>query len=82
VELNDLEAGHDRLERAMDIARDGDFKALCAAAMGVLGTVDEMNGERMSAGERYADASILAGEAGDAAGRDRWLRAAHAVGAG
>ncbi|HEX6243279.1 MAG TPA: protein kinase [Polyangiales bacterium] len=79
VDMGDLEAAHDHLERAHDLAHDGDFKALQASALGVLGSVDELRGQKLAARQRYLDASILAGQSGDARGRSRWHRAYQAL---
>jgi tetratricopeptide (TPR) repeat protein len=75
VDMGDLEAAGEHLERAHDLAQDGDFKALAASALGVLGAVDELHGQRSDAKQRYLDASLLAANAGDARGRERWHRA-------
>jgi tetratricopeptide (TPR) repeat protein len=79
VDLGDLETAPDHLERAHDLAQDGDFKALAASALGVLGSVDELRGDREHAKQRYHGASVLAGNAGDARGRERWNRAHQAL---
>jgi serine/threonine protein kinase/tetratricopeptide (TPR) repeat protein len=82
LEVNDLDEGKRRLEHAMGLATQGDFKALRASALGILGSLREIEGHLEAAGEHYAEASQLAAEAGDALGRDRWLRAALVLGAG
>jgi tRNA A-37 threonylcarbamoyl transferase component Bud32/tetratricopeptide (TPR) repeat protein len=75
VDMGDMEGAADHLERAHDLAQDGDFKALAASALGVLGAVDELSGRRDAAKRRYLEASLLAANAGDARGRVRWQRA-------
>jgi serine/threonine-protein kinase len=81
VDMGDMEAASDHLERAHDLAQDGDFKALAASALGVLGAVDELAGRRDAAKRRYLEASLLAANAGDARGRVRWQRAHMALSA-
>jgi serine/threonine-protein kinase len=81
VDMGDMEAASDHLERAHDLAQDGDFKALAASALGVLGSVDELAGRRDAAKRRYLEASLLAANAGDARGRVRWQRAHMALSA-
>ena len=79
VDMGDLEAALDHLERAHDLAQDGDYKALSASALGVLGSVDELHGRRDAAKQRYLEASQHAASAGDARGRERWSRAYHSL---
>jgi len=79
VDLGDIEAANDHLERGLDIARDGDFNAIAASALGVLATIDELGERRDQASQRYREAARLAGDAGDAKARDRWRRAAQAI---
>ncbi len=79
VDLGDTEAAHEHLERGLDIARDGEWSAIAASALGVLATIDELSARREQAAQRYREAAQLAGDAGDAKGRDRWRRAAQAI---
>ncbi len=79
VDLGDTEAAHEHLERGLDIARDGEWSAIAASALGVLATIDELSARRDQAAKRYREASQSAGKAGDAKGRDRWRRAAQAI---
>ena len=50
-----------RIERGLDIARDGDFRAIAASALGVLATIDEL-AERVEA--LHARATRAEGELG------------------
>ncbi len=79
VELGDVEAANEHLERALDLARDGGWDATAAAALGVLASIDELAGRRELAAERYREAMELAAEAGDVRGRDRFRRATAAL---
>jgi serine/threonine-protein kinase len=79
IDLGDTEAATEHLERALDLARDGDWSALSAAAYGVLASIDELAGERERARQRYKEAAQLAAKAGDASGRERWRRAVQAL---
>ncbi len=79
VDLGDMEAANDHLERGLDVARDGDFSAIAASALGVLATIDELADRRSEASQRYREAARLAGDAGDGKARDRWRRAAQAI---
>ncbi|MDB4975044.1 MAG: serine/threonine protein kinase [Myxococcaceae bacterium] len=81
TDLGDTEAASDHLERALDLARDGEWRALEAAALGVLASIDELRGEAQSALTRYREACVLAADAGDLQSRDRWGRAARALSA-
>jgi tRNA A-37 threonylcarbamoyl transferase component Bud32/tetratricopeptide (TPR) repeat protein len=79
ADLGDTGASSDHCERALDLARDGEWRALQAAALGVLASVDELRGETDSALTRYREACVLAADAGDLASRDRWGKAARAL---
>ncbi|MDB4989604.1 MAG: serine/threonine protein kinase, partial [Myxococcaceae bacterium] len=81
ADLGDSEAASDHLERALDLAKDGEWRALEAAALGVLATIDELRGEPQRALARYREACVLAAEAGDLRSRDRWGHAARALSA-
>ncbi len=76
IELGDTEGAVQHLERALDLAQDGDYRALAAGVLGVLGSIDELAGERARARDRYRQAQQLAASAGDAGARSRWRRAA------
>jgi serine/threonine-protein kinase len=82
VDMGDIEAATDHLERALDLARDGDWAAIAAGALGVLASIDELSGQRTQAGRRYREATRLAAGAGDAKGHERWRRAAATLAAG
>lgn len=75
VDLGDTEGAIQHLERALDLAQDGDFRALSASVLGLLGSLDELSGNRERASERYREAALLAASAGDATARERWRRA-------
>jgi serine/threonine-protein kinase len=79
IDLGDSEAATEHLERALDLAHDGDWSALAAGATGVLASVDELAGERDRARDRYRQASELAARAGDLVARERWRRAAQSL---
>jgi serine/threonine-protein kinase len=79
VDIGDIEAATDHLERALDLSRDGEWSAIAAGALGVLGSIDELSGQKMQASRRYREATRLAAGAGDARGYDRWRRAAAAL---
>jgi len=79
IDLGDSEAATQHLERALDLANDGDWAALAAGAMGVLASVDELDGERERARERYREATELAARSGDLVARERWRRAAQSL---
>jgi eukaryotic-like serine/threonine-protein kinase len=79
TDLGDSEAATDHLERALDLARDGEWRALEAGALGVLATLDELVDEPARALTRYREACVLAADAGDLNARDRWGRAALAL---
>jgi tetratricopeptide (TPR) repeat protein len=79
AELGDVDSAVEHLTRALDLARDGEWGAIAATAMGVLGSVDELAGRRDKAAQRYRDAAVLAADSGDAPGRDRWLRASQSL---
>jgi eukaryotic-like serine/threonine-protein kinase len=79
ADLGDTEASSDHCERALDLAKDGEWRALQAAALGVLASVDELRGQTESALARYREACVLAADAGDLASRDRWGKAARAL---
>ncbi len=79
IDLGDSEAATQHLERALDLANDGDWSALAAGALGILGTLDELAGERERARERYREASELAARAGDLVARERWRRATQSI---
>jgi tRNA A-37 threonylcarbamoyl transferase component Bud32/tetratricopeptide (TPR) repeat protein len=79
ADLGDTGASSEHCERALDLARDGEWRALQAAALGVLASVDELRGETESALARYREACVLAADAGDLANRDRWGKAARAL---
>jgi len=81
VDLGDTEAAHEHLERGLDLARDGDWTAIAASALGVLATIDELGARRDEALQRYREAARLAGDAGDAKARERWRKAALAIAA-
>jgi tetratricopeptide (TPR) repeat protein len=81
ADLGEHEAASDHLERALDLARDGEWRALEAAALGVLASIDELSGEAQRALGRYREACVLAADAGDLVSRDRWGRAARALSA-
>ena len=69
----------EHLERALDLAKDGDWIALVANATGALAQLDEKAGKKSKAGQRYREAVTLAAMAGDAAARDRWTKAAKSL---
>ncbi len=79
IDLGDNEAAIEHLERALDLAQDGDYRALAAGVLGVLGSLDELAGERVRARDRYREATLLAASAGDAGARTRWRRAARTL---
>jgi tRNA A-37 threonylcarbamoyl transferase component Bud32/tetratricopeptide (TPR) repeat protein len=79
VELGDIDSATEHLERALDLATDGEWASLSAGAVGALGAIDELQGRRREASQRYREAGSLAARAGDAAGRDRWRKAAQAL---
>jgi serine/threonine-protein kinase len=79
ISAGDPERAVEHLERALDLARDGDWIALVANATGALGGLDERVGKRSKAGQRYREAVTLAAMAGDAAARDRWTKAAKSL---
>jgi serine/threonine-protein kinase len=79
ADLGDTQASSDHCERALDLAKDGEWRALQAAALGVLASVDELRGESESALARYREACVLAADAGDLSSRDRWGKAARAL---
>ena len=79
ADIGDIEGAIEHLERALDLAKDGDWPALQAAALGVLASIDELRGEPQHALARYREACVLAADAGDLRSRDRWGRAAQAL---
>lgn len=76
AEVGDIDESTRQLDRACRMAVEADLPALAATALGTLATVDEMADRTSQAVPRYRDASLLAAKAGDAEGRERWLRAA------
>jgi tetratricopeptide (TPR) repeat protein len=79
ADLGDTEQAADHLDRALDLAKDGEWRALEASALGVLASIDELKGEPENALKRYREACVLAADAGDLVLRDRWGRAARAL---
>jgi serine/threonine-protein kinase len=79
ADLGDTDAAADHLDRALDLAKDGEWRALEASALGVLASIDELEGEPERALKRYREACVLAADAGDLVLRDRWGRAARAL---
>jgi serine/threonine-protein kinase len=79
ADMGDTEAATEHLERALDLAKDGEWPALEASALGVLASIDELRGEPERALARYRAACVLAADAGDLRSRDRWGRAAQAL---
>jgi eukaryotic-like serine/threonine-protein kinase len=81
ADLGSTAQATDHLERALDLARDGEWRALEASALGVLASIDELKGDATHALTRYREACVLAADAGDLHNRDRWGRAARALSA-
>lgn len=79
ADLGDIGAASEHLDRALSIARDGEWRALEASVLGVTASIDELRGEPQRALARYREACVLAAEAGDLRSRDRWGRAAQAL---
>jgi tetratricopeptide (TPR) repeat protein len=79
ADLGETEAASDHLDRALDLAKDGEWRALEAAALGVLASIDELQGQPQRALTRYREACVLSADAGDLTSRDRWGRAARAL---
>jgi tetratricopeptide (TPR) repeat protein len=75
ISVGEGDAAVQHLERALDLARDGDWGSLVANATGALGILDERAGKKSKAAARYREAVTLAALAGDAPARERWSRA-------
>lgn len=75
LDSGDAVAAAEKLEEARALsARDG-APALTAAAVGALGTLDELGGDPDKARGRYHQAATLAAEAGDSDAYFRWQEA-------
>jgi serine/threonine-protein kinase len=75
VDIGDLDDAVKHLERAARLAVEADAPAIAALAVGILASVDEINGKSQVAASRYREAALLAAKAGDADARERWDRA-------
>jgi len=76
MDLGDLEAAREPLDLVLQVARSKGLAALSGRALGTLGSLDELTGEREAAQAYYEQAAAHAARAGDVAGATRWQRAA------
>ncbi|MEM6962274.1 MAG: AAA family ATPase, partial [Myxococcota bacterium] len=76
TEIGDTDEAERAFDDALTLAHEASTPAVAAMAIGSLGNLEELQGHRDKAVGHYRDAIRLCGEAGDAAGRARWRRAA------
>ncbi len=80
TDIGDAEEARSVLERCRDVSEQAGARAVAAAALGVLGAIDEEAGHPDRAAAAYRDAARMAAEAGFAEAHERWRRSADAVG--
>lgn len=79
-DVGDTEEASQQLEQATRLASTVEAWSISSAALGALGSLAEVGGERERAAERYQEAAQMAADAGDADAHARWRRAAASLG--
>ncbi len=75
IDIGDIEEGQRILTQAYELAKKAEAPALMALVLGVMGSVDEMEGHVDIASDRYKKAALHAADAGDAEAYLRWKHA-------